>query len=363
MLKIILLTMLTISSFQLCSTVVESAEVITLLGNGKADYTGDGGKSTEATCNEPFGVVVGPDGALYVCETKNHVIRRIDLDSLETSTVAGTGKSGYSGDGGIATEAELFEPYEVRFDSQGNMIFVEMMNHIVRGVDAKTGAIATLAGTGKAGFAGDGQVAIKAMFNRPHSIAFDDKDNLYICDISNNRLRVVNPQTRIVKTILGDGKKQKLPENAKLGDIPVSGPRALDYDGQNLWLALREGNAIYRIDLKTSRIHHVAGTGGKQGYSGDGGPAAQAQLAGPKGIAVDKDGNVVFADTESHTIRWIDGKTGVIKTIVGNGKKGDGPDGDPLNCKLNRPHSVCFGPDGRVYIGDSSNHRVRVWIP
>jgi len=348
--------------FSLATHSLSAAEAVTLLGNGTPGYSGDGGKAGQAISNEPFGVVVGPDGALYVCETKNHTVRRIDLKTHEVTTVAGTGKAGYSGDGGPATNAQLFEPYEVRFDKQGNMFFVEMMNHIVRKVD-RNGTISTVAGTGEKGFSGDNGPATKAKFDRPHSIDFDAAGNLYICDISNHRLRKVDAKTGVVTTILGNGEKKPLPANATLGAIPVSGPRALFFDGESMWLALREGNAVYKIDLETEQITHIAGVGGKNGYGGDGGPARQARLAGPKGIAVDDHGNVVIADTESHTIRWIDAETQIITTLVGNGQKGDGPDGTPSNCRLNRPHSVCFGPDGEVYIGDSSNHRVRVWRP
>lgn len=348
---------------QLPTNVQAEGKVITILGDGKAGYTGDNGPADEAQCEQPFGLVIGPDGALYVCETANHVIRRIDLETNNVTTVAGTGEKGYSGDGGSALEAKLDEPYEIRFDKQGNMFFVEMLNNIVRRVDAKTGVISTVAGTGEKGFSGDGKAATEATFNRPHSICFDSAGHLYICDIGNHRVRVVKAETGIVDTYLGTGKQARLPDGARVGRTPVSGPRALDFDGENMWLALREGNAVYRIDVERGLLHHVAGLGGKNAYEGDGRPARLARLAGPKGISVDKQGNIFLADTESHTIRRIDGQTGIITTLVGNGKKGDGPDGNPLECKLNRPHGVFVAADGKVYIGDSSNHRVRCWIP
>jgi len=349
----------------LCSSVSAFADgkVITILGNGEAGYSGDGGPAEEALCEQPFGLVIGPDGALYVCETANHVIRRIDLETNAATTVAGTGEMGYSGDGGSALEAKLNEPYEIRFNKNGDMYFVEMQNHVVRRVDARTGEISTVAGTGEKGFSGDGKPATQATFHRPHSICFDTAENLYICDIGNHRVRVVDAETGNVDTYLGNGRQGRLPDGTLVGRIPVSGPRALDFDGKNLWLALREGNAVYRIDLKRGLMNHVAGLGGKNGYDGDGRPAHLARLAGPKGISIDQEGNIFLADTESHTIRRIDRQTGIITTLVGNGKKGDGPDGDPLKCQLNRPHGVFAAADGRVYIGDSSNHRVRCWIP
>ena len=123
-------------------------------------------------------------------------------------------------------------------------------------------------------------------------------------------------------------------------------------------VVLREGNAIYRIDRALKTLRHVAGTG-KQGYSGDGGDARQAQLAGPKGIAVDRNGNILLCDTENHVVRQIDAATGKIQTLIGDGRSGDGPDGDPLKCRLNRPHGIFINREGTIYVGDSSNHKVR----
>ncbi|MBL4886180.1 MAG: hypothetical protein JKY95_16815 [Planctomycetaceae bacterium] len=340
-----------------------AGKVITVLGTGIDGFSGDGGAASQAKCGGPFGVVIGPDKALYVCETTNHIIRRIDLKTGVATTVAGCNEKGYSGDGGKAVDAKLNEPYEIRFTRNGDMYFVEMVNNIVRKVDHQTSIITTVAGTGQKGYHGDNGPATKAHFNRPHSIAFDAEENLYICDIGNHRVRVVDADTGIVTTFAGTGKKGPNPESAKLPNISLSGPRALAFDGKHLWLALREGNAVYKIDLNKKMLFHIAGTGGKAGYKGDGGPAKQAVLAGPKGIAIDNKGNIFLADTESHTIRRIDAQTGIITTLVGNGKKGDGPDGDPGSCKLNRPHGVYVADDGRVFIGDSSNHRVRCWIP
>ena len=139
-------------------------DVVTVAGTGASPSSPDG-QATTVAIGGPFGVAVGPDGALFVCETQGHVIRRIDLKSGQARTVAGSGKRGYSGDGGPASKASLNEPYEVRFDSEGHMYFVEMKNNLVRKVDAKTGIISTVAGTGKQGFSGDGGPATKATFN------------------------------------------------------------------------------------------------------------------------------------------------------------------------------------------------------
>lgn len=337
----------------------EVGDVITVVGNGKDVPGSADGKALSTPSSQPFGISYGPDGALYVCEVGSHLIRRIDLQTGEAKTVAGTGRKGYSGDGGLATKAQLNEPYEVRFDKQGNMLFVEMQNHLVRKVDHKSGVISTIAGTGVAGFSGDGGPANEAQMNQPHSIALDDKDRLFICDIKNHRIRVVDPETGIISTFAGTGEKTRTPDGASFDGTPLNGPRALDFDGEHsLYLALREGNAIFRMDLTAQTYHHLAGTG-KSGYSGDGGPGKVAQLAGPKGVSLSQAGDLYFADTESHTVRVLRVKTGIVETVIGDGQPGDGPDGEARKCRLNRPHGVYVSPDGWLYVGDSNNHRVR----
>lgn len=334
-------------------------QIMTFAGTGQAGYSGDGGPATNAKLDQPFGIVRGPDGALYVCDTNNHTIRRIAANGAIT-TIAGSSKKGYSGDGGPATNAELNEPYEVRFDQAGNLYFVERLNYIVRRVDAKTHIITTIAGTGQPGFSGDGGPATKAMLNQPHSIQLDASGNLYICDILNHRIRKVNLKSGVIHTFAGTGEKAATPDGAKFATAPLYGPRAMDFDRQgNLWLALREGNAVYKLDLKTGTLHHIAGTGSK-GFTGNGGPAKEATLSGPKGLSIGPDGNVYFADTESHSIRMIDVRRKTIELIAGTGEKGDGPEGNPLRCKLSRPHGIFVDRDGKIFIGDSEAHRVRV---
>jgi len=334
-------------------------QITTFAGTGKPGLTGDGGPATKAQLSGPFGVVRGPDKALYICDTMNHAIRRVAPDGIIT-TVAGSGKKGYSGDGGPATKAELYEPYEIRFDRAGNMFFVEMRNNIVRRVDARTKVISTVAGTGKAGFSGDGGPATKAEMKSPHSVQFGPDGALYICDIGNHRIRKVDARTGIITTFAGTGERKPTADGAKIAGTPLNGPRAIDFDAQgNMWLALREGNAVYKLDMKRGTIHHVAGTG-KKGFTGNGGPAKDATLSGPKGIAVARNGNVYLADTESHSVRMIDVKTGKLELVAGTGEQGDGPDGDPLKCRMNRLHGIFVDADGSVFIGDTSTHRVRL---
>ena len=333
-------------------------EIVTIAGTGQKGYSGDGGPAAKAQLNNPYGLTRGPDGALYVCDIGNHCIRKIMRDG-RISTAVGTGQKGNSGDGGPATKAEVDEPYEVRFDHAGNLFFVDMKNAVVRRVDLRTGVIATVAGTGQAGFAGDGGPATKAQLKTPHSIGLDSHGGLYICDIGNQRIRQVDLKSGVITTFAGTGQKAPTPDGAKIAGTPLNGPRAIDFDqAGNLWVALREGNQVFRLDFKAGIIRHVAGTG-KKGFTGNGGPARQATLSGPKGISVAPDGNIYLADTESHSIRMINVKTGKLELIAGTGKRGDGPTGNPFKCQMSRPHGVFVDADGTVYVGDSEANQVR----
>jgi sugar lactone lactonase YvrE len=347
----------------LCAAASASAagwRTSTFAGVGVKGYSGDGGHATRAQLNNPFGVIRGPDGCIYFCEYDGQVVRKVTPRGL-ISTVAGSGRKGPGGDGGPALQAEFNLPHEIRFDAQGNLFIVDMRNARVRKVDMKTGIITTIAGTGEEGFSGDGGPATQARLKQPHSIQFDARGDLYICDIGNHRIRKVDMKTGVIATIAGDGSRQPTPDGARFASVPLNGPRTLDFDkAGNLWLALREGNQVFKLDLKAGTIHHIAGTGQK-GFTGNGGPAKLATLSGPKGIALSPDGTKVYlADTESHTIRYVDMKTGNLELLCGTGEKGDGPDGDPLKCKMGRPHGVFVDADGTVFVGDSEAHRIRV---
>jgi streptogramin lyase len=342
------------------ASLAEEFVVESIAGTGAPENNGDAGPAQAINIGDPFGVEIGPDGALYVTEVRNHRVRRLDLKSMEVSTVAGCGERGYTGDGGPAVKAELNEPYELRFDRDGNMYFVEMQNHVVRRVDRKTSTITTIAGNGRRGFAGDGGPAVEAMFNQPHSITLDDKDGLYVADIGNHRIRRINLTTGMIESIAGNSER-KLPRDGQPARYnPILGPRALCVDGNDLWIALREGHSVWRMDLTDGILHHVAGTG-NSGFAGDGGPARAARLNGPKGIAIGIDKNLFIADTENQAIRRIDLRSGIVATIAGaEGPEQDGADdvGVESRHSLNRPHGVCVGPDRSVYIGDTLNHRV-----
>lgn len=329
--------------------------VSTITGNGSPGYS-------DRQVNNPYGVLVGRDGALYFCDLDNQRIRRLDLKTHRTIDIAGNGERGYAGDGGHATAGSLNMPHEIAFDARGHLYIAERDNHVVRKVDGATGVMSTLAGTGEAGFSGDGGPASKAQLRQPHSIALDRDGRLLVCDVGNHRIRAVNLASATIETIGGTGERLPTSDGAPLKGTPLNGPRTMvvDRDG-SIYLALREGNAIYRIAPTTRTLHHLAGTG-EQGYSGDGGPARLARLAGPKGLAL-SGRSLYLADTENHAIRRIGLDRGTITTVLGTGIPGDGPEPDPLQCKLSRPHGLFADAAGTLYVADSEAHRIRVVSP
>ena len=326
--------------------------VSTLIGTGTPGFT-------DREINNPYGVTIGPDRQLYFCDLDNQRIRRLDLETRRTITIAGDGQKAFRGDGGPAAKASLNMPHEIQFDSARNLYIAERDNHVVRRVDARTGLITTVAGTGEPGFSGDGGPAVRAQLRQPHSIAVAANGRLLICDVGNHRIRELNLSTGIIETYGGTGERLPTPDGAQVKRAPLNGPRTIAIDpAGTLYLALREGNAIFRIASETGTLHHVAGTG-EQGYSGDGGPARSARLGGPKGLAFDR-GNLYVADTENHVVRRIELQAGIITTVLGTGQRGDGPEPDPLRCALARPHGVFVDAAGNLYVGDSEAHRIRV---
>ena len=243
----------------------------------------DGADAATAQINNPFGVIVGPDGALYWADFASNRVLRLDLNTRRISVIAGTGEKGHAGDGGPARLAMMSAPHEVRFDRSNNMIVAERDANVVRYIDMRSGLISTLVGTGVAGFDGDGGPSQRAALHQPHSIALDRNDNLYICDILNNRIRRRDARSGIITTFAGTGEKTATPDSAPLDGTALWAPRSIDIgpDG-TLYLILREGNKAFTIDPVNKTLKHLAGTGA-MGYSGDGGPALAALVSRAQG--------------------------------------------------------------------------------
>lgn len=335
-------------------------KISTIAGCGKAGETKAKSRASEACLSNPFGIQPDSDGSLIIASWDQHVVYRLDPTYRSIEVVAGTGQPGKRGEvGGLPSKVQFNQPHEVQVSPQGDIYIADTTNHRVAVVDGRTGRWNTVAGTGEPGFAGDQGDARRAQFDQAYSIALDGRD-LFLADLGNQRIRLIDLDTGKVDTICGTGER-KMPEDGKLAITqPLAGPRSLAVDPENLWIVLREGNSVWRIDRETNRIHHVAGTGEK-GFSGDGGLAKDATFRGPKGIAVDPEEALFIADTENHAIRRVDLRSGRIATIVGTGQAGFNGDGGELSKRmLRRPHGVCLLGSGELLIGDSENHRVRM---
>lgn len=283
------------------ATLLLADDVSTIAGTGQPGFSA-------TQINNPYGLTIGPDGALYFCEIGNHVVRRLDLKTRAMTVIAGTGVKGYSGDGGPATSAQLNEPYAARFDSLGNLYIADMQNGVVRRVDSHTHNISTLA----------------KGFKQPHCLAFTVDESLLVCDIGNKRIQQIDLASGDATTFL----KQTF-----------DGPRAIVLDpGGQMYLALRDANAVGRLTDTFVPF---------------------ATVKSPKDISYSPDYSMFAADSENQRIVNINMVSGTVTTVLGAGAKGDGPDGDPLKCKLARPHGVLVGPDGAIYVADSENHRIR----
>jgi DNA-binding beta-propeller fold protein YncE len=318
----------------------------------------------ECVLREPFGTEFLPDGTLAIIEmVSGNRLLRVDKAGV-MKVIGGTGVKGFSGDGGDARKAQINGVHNIAVTPEGHLFLSDAWNYRVRKINGQTGVITTFAGTGKKGFSGDGGPAAMAEFGTVIQVALDPAaKHLYVADIDNKRVRRIALATGIVETVAGNGKAAKPEDGALAKDAPLSDPRAVvpAADG-SFYILERGGNALRFVDA-AGKIKTVAGTGAK-GLSGDGGPALEATMNGPKHLCLDRDGSVIIADAETNTVRRYDPKSGKITRIAGPGKKGDaGVGGDPLACELARPHGVTVGPDGILYITDSYNNRVLRIVP
>jgi DNA-binding beta-propeller fold protein YncE len=332
------------------------AEKLVLVAGGGSGP--DGTAAAQAKLRTPFGVDFDHSGNLYLVEFTGYRVRKIELQGILT-TIAGTGEKGDAGDGGPALKAQFNGMHSLAVTPAGDILVADTWNHRVRKIDARTGLITTIAGTGEKGFSGDGGPAVKARFGGIYCLALDAKgERLYLADLDNRRIRMVDLGSGVVRTVAGNGKRGVPDDGADARSAPLVDPRAVAVDAQgNVYILERSGNALRVVDA-AGKIRTVVGTGQK-GAAGDGGPARQATLNGPKHLCIDRDGNVIIADTENHLIRKYLPRTGTIVRVAGTGKKGTtGLVGPPERAELNQPHGVHVHPSGDLYIADSSNNRV-----
>ena len=337
----------------------QSGKIQTYVGTGEAGYAGDGGLALQATCSEPFMCDFDSAGNLFYTEAKNHIVRRVDKSTGVVTTVAGTGESGYSGDGGPATQATMQEPYSLQVDGNGDIYIVDRLNAVVRKVDAATGIISTVAGTGEVGYSGDEGPGDKSMLREPNDCFLDGKGGLLIADIQDQRIRRLDLASGIISTFAGNGEKERSGDGKPALEASFLGSRAVCMDSKgNSYIAEREGNGVRKIDA-SGTMSTVAGTG-ERGYEGDGGPALTATWGSPKALRCDAQNNVVVVDTENHAIRLIHADTGIVTTIAGGRLGGEGDGGPATEAAMDRPHGCGIDADGNIFVADSNNHRVRV---
>ena len=338
---------------------IDSAGTITTIaGNGTQDSTGDGGLASLAEVRYPVGVALDRSGDLYITEGGGRRVRKIDQNG-RISTVAGTGVVGFSGDGGPATRAQLGDPAGVAVDDSGNLYIADATNNRIRKVD-KAGTITTIAGNGTPGFAGEGGPAVSAELNYPWGVTVDRAGGLYIADTGNDRIRKVDASGRIstmagsgIRGFSGDG------EPAATAELALPDAVTVDRDG-NLYIGDGGSHRVRKVD-QNGTITTLAGTG--PDYPDDGGPATQAFLHNPTYAWVDKVGRLYLVDSSDHRIRRVN-PGGDITTIAGNGTAGFSGDGGPaVDAQLNDPVSLALDLAGNVYISDWANHRVRKVTP
>ena len=340
---------------------VTTGIISTVAGTGERGLAGDGGPATSAKLGYPFGLAADSLGNLYIPDYFYHVVRRVDFATGTISTVAGTPrKRGYSGDGGPATSALMRNPWKLTVDGLGNLYISDRNNHVVRRVDATTGTISTVAGTGRRGFTGDGGPATSAMFSHPCGVAVDGLGNLYISDRSNYRVRVVDSSGNI-RTLAGSSTRAGFGgDGGPAAYSELSQVSGLAADGfGNLYIVDEFNHRIRRV--ATGQVHSpidtVAGRGRTAPF-GDGGPARSATLTQPYLVAADSHGNVYFSERNNHRVRRIDLESGTISTVAGTGEPGFSGDGGPaVSARIWAPRGLALDSLDNLYI--NGHNRVR----
>jgi len=335
---------------------VDTNGIITTVagGQGQAGFAGDGGPATSALLTNPTGIAIDRSGNLYIADRANNRIRLVTASTGIITTIAGSSKTGFTGDGGPAAQATLTLPTGLAFDSSGNLYIADSNNWAIRKIST-SGIITTVAGTGQPGSGGDNGPATKAQLSGPQGIAVDASGNLYIVDSGNQRIRYVNAAGTIV-TIAGSGAAGFSGDGGAAISAQFSSP---------MGIALDASDAVYVADLDNNRIRRFTVGGAINTFAGttrsigDGGPSIQARLNAPWSIAVDSTGNLYIADRSDNRVRKVT-PSGTIATLAGNGQNGYGGDGGPSTMAiLNTPNGIAVDSAGNLYIADAGNNRIR----
>jgi hypothetical protein len=337
---------------------VHAQKIVLVAGGGEREPQGV--PATQAQLKEPFGVDFDQAGNLYIVEmAKGQRVLKMDAKGGLT-TLAGTGEKGGGGDGGPALKAQFDGIHNLAIAPNDDIYLADTWNCRIRKIDAKTGIVTSIAGTGEKGYGGDGGPAKQARLGGIYCASLDPKgEKLYLADLHNYRIRVVDLRTGIIQTIAGNGQKGVPQEGAPATASPLVDPRAVAVDRQgNIYVLERGGHAL-RVVEPDGTIRTVVNATGKRGADGDGGPALAATMNGPKHICIDLDDNVVIADAENNLIRKYLVKERKIVRVAGTGVKGTGGvGGPPEKVELARPHGVTVHRTGALYITDSYNNRI-----
>ncbi len=334
--------------------------MLTIAGTGLSGYSGDGAAANLARLNQPQSVAVDSSGNVYIADFYNSRVREIVKATGNIITIAGTGVTGFSGDGGPATSAQLYWPTGVAVDASGNVFIADLYNGRIREVVKATGNIITVAGNGGMTDTGDGGPATLAGIASPRGVAVDASGNIFIADAYGNRIREVVKATGNIITVAGTGAAgfsgDGGPATAAMLNYPTG--VAVDANG-NLFIADSSNQRVREVVKATGNIITVAGTG-SAGFSGDGGPATAAMLYSPQSVAVDGNGNLFIADASNYRIRAVVQSSGSIVTVAGTGTAGYSGDGGPAtSAKLYNAYGVAVDGSGNLFIADTYNNAVR----
>ena len=340
---------------------LNSQNIYTYAGNGVAGFLGDSAAALSAQINSPDGIAIDASGNLYITEYNNHRIRKVSNTGIIT-TIAGTGVAGYYGDGGIATDARLFNPCGIAIDANGNIYFADESNARIRKIDVN-GFITTITGNGVIGYSGDGGFAINTTLNAPKGVAIDYNGNLYFTDSGNNRIRKVTfyPTFNIISRIAGNGTTGFYGDGGLADTAVINNPTAISCYNFNVYFSDNGNHRIRKINSNGSFgiISTIAGNG-NPGFSGDGAFSAFAEINSPWGITFDNTGAMYFSDMGNHRIRRV-AYNGQITTIAGNSTNafsGDG--GAAVLAELEKPRQIAVDAFRNVYFADFQSQRVRV---